>query len=83
MAEATKTLIKRDAVGSELMFTYELTNLTNGSTITTPLRKINSYGGINEVTADKPFGASFSGGVATAVVSTTTDEYRVWFKGVY
>ncbi len=83
MAEATKTLKKRDVVGSEYEFTYELTNLSNGQTITTPLRVINSFGGINEVTTDKPFGASISAGVMTAIVSTTTDEYRVWAKGRY
>ena len=81
MAEATKSLQKRDAVGSELMFTYELTNLGNGDTITTPLRIINSFGGTNQTTADKSFGASVSAGVLTAIVSTTTDEYRVWAKG--
>ena len=83
MVEATKTLSKRQSVGSELEVTYDITNLANGETITTPLRKINSFGGINRVTADKPFGASLSGGVMTAIVSTTTDEYRVWAKGVY
>ena len=83
MAEATKTLSKRDVVGSEVMVTYDLTNLANGETITTPLRKINTFGGINRITADKPFGASVSGGTMTAVVSTTTDKYRVWAKGVY
>jgi len=83
MTEATKTLVKRDVVGSEYEFTYELTNLSNGQTITTPLRVINSFGGINEVTTDKPFGASKSAGVMTAIVSTTTDEYRVWAKGRY
>lgn len=83
MTEATKSLSKRDVVGSEYMFTYELTNLTNGLTITTPLRVINSWGGVNETTADKPFGASVAAGVMTAVVSTTTDEYRVWAKGRY
>jgi len=83
MTEATKTLSKRDVVGSEYMFTYDITNLANAETITTPLRKINSFGGTNRITADKPFGASVSGGTMTAIVSTTTDEYRVWVKGVY
>jgi len=83
MAEATKSLQKRDVVGSEYMFTYELTNLANAETITTPLRVINSWGGVNQTTADKSFGASVSAGVMTAVVSTTTDEYRVWAKGRY
>ena len=83
MVEATKTLQKRDVVGSELEVTYDITNLANGETITTPLRVINSYGGGNRVTADKPFACTISGGTATAVVSTTTDEYRVTFKGKY
>lgn len=83
MAEATKTLQKRHAVGSELEVVYDLTNLANGETITTPLRAISSWGGVNRVTADKPFGASVSGGTMTAIVSTTTDEYRVWARGKY
>ena len=83
MTEATKSLTKMDVTGSERSYTYDLTNLANGETITTPLRVINSVAGINRVTADKPFGCTLSGGVATAVVSTTTDEYRVTFKGAY
>ena len=83
MTEATKTLSKMDVVGSEKFYVYDITNLANGETIATPLRKINSFGGTNRVTADKPFGASVSGGTMTAIVSTTTDEYRVWAIGVY
>ena len=82
MPEATKTLSKHDVIGSEHEYTYDITNLANNETITTQLRKINSWGGVNRVTADKPFGASVSGGVMTAIVTTTTDEYRVWAKGV-
>lgn len=81
MPEATKTLRKHSVEGSQHVYTYDLTNLANNETITFPLRRINSFGGINTVTADKPFGASVSGGVLTAIVSTTTDEYTVWAKG--
>ena len=81
MVEATKTLSKRTVEGDQYLFVYDLTNLANSETITTPLKTITQWGGINRVTADKPFGASVSAGVMTAIVSTTTDEYRVWAKG--
>jgi len=81
MPEATKTLVKRAAVGDMMRYTYDITNLANAETITTPLRKIFAWGGVNSVTADKPFGASISGGTMTAIVTTTTDEYTVWAEG--
>ena len=81
MPEATKTLVKQSSIGDMKLVVYDLTNLANAETITTPFRKIFAWGGINSVTADKPFGASKSGGVMTAIVTTTTDEYTVWAMG--
>lgn len=82
MTEATKSVTKRDVKGSEKSITYDITNLANNETITTPFRKITGFFGTNRITADKPFAATVSGGELTAKVSTTTDEYRVTVFGV-
>ena len=81
MAEANKTLTKRNVVGDQKALTFELTNLANAETISTELRKIDQVVGTNNTTEDKPFGYSVSGGVITADVSTTTDEYTITVYG--
>ena len=85
MAEATKSVVKQGVVGDLRYVVYDLTNLANGETITTNLNVIHSVSGINMTTADKPFGASVAVtngvGVLTAIVSTTTDEYRITIWG--
>jgi len=85
MAEATKTLVERGVVGDLRYEIWDITNLANGQTITTGLNDALSWFGVNKTTADVPFGASksISNGVAvlTAIVSSTTDEYRVTVCG--
>ena len=85
MTEATKTVKKQGVWGDLRYVVYEITNAANGETITTPFNDAYAWWGTNEVTADKRFGASkaLTNGVAvlTAVVSTTTDEYRVMVVG--
>lgn len=81
MTEVTKTVRMQTVWGNMKVITYAITNLVNATTITTPFKKISACWGVNETTADKPFGRSISGGVVTAIVSTTTDEYEVTVVG--
>ena len=85
MVEVTKAVKSRGVMGDQKYVVYELTNATNGTTITTPFHDAVAWFGTNEVTADKPFGASkaITNGkaVLTLIISTTTDEYRVTVIG--
>jgi hypothetical protein len=85
MVEVTKTLIKEGVEGDKRYEIYELTNPTNGLTLTTNLNDAFFWAGTNETTADKPFGASkaiVSGKAQlTLIIGTTTDEFRVKIEG--
>ena len=85
MAEVTKTVVDEGVMGDQRYIVYELTNPSNGETVTTPFNKVIICPGHNETTADKVWNCSLSivngKGVVTTLINTTTDEYRIMCIG--
>ena len=81
MAEATKTVVDEGVFGDQRYIVYDLTNAANDETITTPLNEVIACSGVNVTTADKVWNCSFSEGVVTCLINTTTDEYRIMVIG--